>query len=953
MLDTLLSTKLHIPQSRRELVLRPRLTERLDVGLRGKLTLACAPAGYGKTTLVSDWIARAQIAAAWLSLDASDNDLGRFFSYLIAALQQIDPDIGMDIQPILETDADLPIERLLTALVNDIVASGNRFALILDDYHVITEFKIHQALDFLFDHLPPGMHVVLISRANPPMPLGRLRVQGQLTEIREVDLRFTPDEATAFMKDVMGLGLSSAEIERLEARTEGWIAGLQLAALTVRDRADKGERIAAFTGSHRHLIEYLVHEVMARQPEEVHTFLLHTSILERFTALLCDAVVGNQPADQSANGQVGKWANADSQDILEHLERANLFLVPLDDEGHWYRYHHLFADFLLRRLRRTRPDILPELYVRASQWYEDQGMLDEAIEHALAGDDVTRAARVLDESAEAYVFDAQINRLIRWANRLPEEERIKFPRLCIYYAWALQFEYQFEAAESALESAEAYLDATVSVEASTAAAFSASQIAHHARAIRVYIALQRGEPDRAIELARAALEALTGEEVADELLVVHGAVRLGLGIGYFELGQIEAAYRTIQSALSPNQRCGNRYALLSCIHYLMRIDLLSGALGQALARGRKGLLWIEQWSGAGGRRRPLARLLAHIRQTMALVHYERNELDEAVRHIRPATEYYELVGSRYKVRGYALLVDLHRALGEIDAAREWLDKLVQTGLTPGVSLPDTPEAAMIAEKRLLLSRTDSILDDLLVGAARWAETVDLQPDDTLAHRREYESLVLAQIRIAQGRAAEVLPLLERLVAGALGALAGTTARKGRLITFLVVQAVAYHACGQIDAAQDALSRALALGEPEGYVRTFVDYGAPMADLLRQAQARGVAVDYVGKLLAATEGTTKDQGQEPESPMLPQARLPSSVAHTNVGRRPSSPQIEPFNDREMQILRLLAAGLSDRQIAEELYLSINTVKWHNRQIYSKLGVGRRGQAVARAQELGLL
>lgn len=330
-MSTLLSTKLYIPRPHREWVHRPRLIERLDTGFQGKLTLVSAPAGYGKTTLVSDWIARSKIPAAWLSLDASDNDLARFFSYLIAALQQIDPGIGAAIQPILETNADPPveIEPLLTALVNDVAASASRFALVLDDHHVIREFGIHKALDFLFDHIPPGMHMVITCRADPPMPLGRLRVQRELTEIREADLRFTVDETTAFLNHLMGLALSNEDVVNLETRTEGWIAGLQLAALTLQGRADKHDLIAAFSGSHRHLIDYLIHEVMSRQPEKVRTFLLRTSILERFNASLCDALT----------------QESDGKEMLLTLEKANLFLIPLDGERRWYRYHHLFADF--------------------------------------------------------------------------------------------------------------------------------------------------------------------------------------------------------------------------------------------------------------------------------------------------------------------------------------------------------------------------------------------------------------------------------------------------------------------------------------------------------------------------------------------------------------------------------------------------------------------------------
>jgi LuxR family maltose regulon positive regulatory protein len=934
--DTLLSTKLHIPHPHRELVHRPRLIERLDAGFRGKLTLVSAPAGYGKTTLVSDWMTRSKIPAAWLSLDASDNDLARFFSYLIAALQQIHPDIGADIQPILETDADPPdeIEPLLTVLVNDIAASASRFALVLDDYHVITKLRIHRALDFLFDHIPAGMHVVILSRTDPPMPLGRLRVQRELTEIREADLRFTLDEATAFLNDLMGLALSNEDVVNLETRTEGWIAGLQLAALTLQGRPDQHDQVVAITGSHRHLIDYLVHEVMSRQPEEVRTFLLRTSILERFNASLCDAVL-----DEGRNR---------SKEILEKLERANLFLIPLDDRREWYRYHHLFADFLRQRLHEIQPEIVPELYVRASQWYEANGMVDEAIEHALAGDDVTRAAQLLDESVETlFLSSAKVNKVLRWANRLPVEARSKFPRLCIYHAWALQFEYQLEAAESTLALAEAHLAhptkllAAEKPQAEQPASFSASQITNYANAVRVYMALHRGEFDRAVDLALAALRALSEEadkeHPADQMRAVQGAITLALGMGYFELGRMGAAYQALQSALPLNQQAGSRYAALACIQHLMYIDCARGALNRALANGEKGLFWIEEWSRSEGRERRPARMLAHLRRQMSIVHYERNDLDQAAKGLNQATEYYELVQSWSRVDSYALLVDVHQALGDVEAALGYWRKLKRISLAPGLSLPNIPLAAWIAERSLLLGQSRPDLNDLFAQAVGWAETSGLGPNDEFRYAQEYQYLILARVLIAQDRAEEAILLLDRLITSAEGA-----ERNGELISYLSLQAVAHHIRDRTDTALTTLSRALALGELEGYVRTFVDLGPPMREFLQVAARQGVAPDYVSRLLAAFPGV------EPSFPPSPAAGQERREIGDLVLIKP-----EPLSDREKQILRLIAAGLSDREIAEELYLSVNTIKWHNRQIYDKLGVSRRGQAVARAQELGIL
>ncbi len=480
MLESLLSTKLYVPRAHRQMVHRPRLIERMNAGLQGaegdfarKLTLLSAPAGYGKTTLATEWLAelRAQETApklAWLSLDEDDNNVIRFLSYLIAALQQINPAIGVELQPILETETDVPIEPLLTALVNEIAeygansATGAGFVLVLDDYHYLSNFSIHEALDFLIDHIPPCMHLVILTRVDPPIPLGRLRVLRALSEIRQADLQFNLQEATTFLNSLMGLDLSVEDVEALEARTEGWIAGLQLAALTLQDQIDKRDQIAMFSGSHRHLVDYLGQEVMSRQTKEVQSFLLRTSILERFNASLVDAVRGvasTAVEETLTTGAPESTSHAlQSRQILDQMAAANLFLISLDEEGQWYRYHHLFADFLTRRLRESQPEIIPELFTRASQWYESHGMIDEALEFAFDGGDEVRAARLLDENAETLIIlIAAIEKVLLWAGRLPVNVRAQFPRLCIYHAWALQFGYHLDAVEPALALAEAYL----------------------------------------------------------------------------------------------------------------------------------------------------------------------------------------------------------------------------------------------------------------------------------------------------------------------------------------------------------------------------------------------------------------------------------------------------------------------------------------------------------------
>jgi LuxR family maltose regulon positive regulatory protein len=661
--------------------------------------------------------------------------------------------------------------------------------------------------------------------------------------------------------------------------------------------------------------------------------------------------------------------------MLLILEEANLFLIPLDHERRWYRYHHLFADFLRQRLRETQPDIMPELFVRASGWFEAQGMLDEAFHHALVGDDVRRAARLLDENVETLILSgAAVNQVLRWAKELPVDVRAEFPRLCIYHAWALQFEYQLDSVEPTLALAETHLRDTTKLPAS----FPPSQITGHADAIRAYTALRRGEVDRAVDLLLAALKTLTEEEAgkehpagkaersgrrhpAKEVLALRGIIKLGLGIGYLNLGQMEAAYQSLQSALPLNQRTGNRYGALSCIHHLIYVNLARGELNRAYANGETGLLWIEEWSSSEGRLRRPARMLAHSRWQMGRVQYERNDLNEAAGYLHKAIEYYELVGSWWRVQGYARLVDLHQALGDVTTALSYLQRLKHISLTPDLSLPDFPLAALIAERSLLLSRARPDLGDLFAEAVAWGETSGLKPDDDIRYGQEYEYLTLARVLIAQNRAGEAIPLIDRLITAAEGA-----GRNGDLIAYLSLQAVAHHTQGKTDTALPYLSRALALGEPEGYVRSFVHLGPPMRDLLGtlSRQPSAVSQTYIDRLLAAFGDTTMDEGPKtkprpsslapgPSSPVL---RRPPSEPR---GRPPSVPRgeaeglVEPLSDREKQILHLLAARRSYREIAEELYLSLNTIKWYTKNIYGKLGVHKRAEAVSRARELGIL
>lgn len=950
MLDSLISTKLYVPRVRQRLVLRPRLIQRMNNGLQGpegafarKLTLLCAPAGYGKTTLAAEWLAELSAQApapkfAWLSLAEEDNDVIRFLSYFIAALQQVNPAIGAELRLILETETEIPTEPLLTALVNEIAdwganaANGSGFVLVLDDYHFINNFSIHEALDFLIDHIPPCMHLVILSRVDLPIPLGRLRVLRAISEFRQADLQFNMEEATSFFNNLMALDLSAEDIEALEARTEGWIAGLQLAALTLQDRVDKRDQIAVFSGSHRHLVDYLAQEVMSRQSEEVQSFLLRTSVLGRFNASLCDVVrgVGSLAVGKTYIPRIPQSTSqlVQSREILDQLEAANLFLIALDEEKQWYRYHHLFASFLVQRLRESRPEIIPEIFIRASQWYESYGMIDEALEFALNGGDEIRAARILDENGETLIIsNAEIDKILRWAARLPVNVRAQFPRLCIFHAWALQFEYHLETVEPTLAMAEAHLADPASLPRS----FSASQIRGHASAIRAYMAFRRGRPDHSIALSQKALNDLPDEDTRG-VLFLRGVITLGLAIAYKQKGELEASRLAALSALPMNQQAGNRYAAISCILDVIDADIKSGALNRVIANVEKGLYWIKEWSKEEGPRSRPGRLLALLRRALGVVQYERNELNQAAGNLKKASDYYDLTGSWSRFELYATLIDLYQAKGNIDKALSCYRKLKRLSLKPDINLPDVSVHAILAQRSLKLSWARPDLEYLMADAVSWTKTSGLKPTDYFPYEREYEYRVLAQILIAQKKAEEAIPLLDRLIVSA-----DTGGRNGEMIVYLSLQALANYHSGKSDQALIHIARALALAEPEGYIRTFVDLGPGMVELLQFAARNDSNPTYTIELLSVF-------------PALP---APEQLISTSQSRPNTSSQIDPLSEREMQILRLMSARLSNRELAEELYLSVNTVKWYARNIYDKLGVANRREAGSRAKELGIL
>ena len=899
-LDPLLLTKLHIPRPRTHLVPRSHLTERLQQGVERALMLVSAPAGFGKTTLLSQWLAESGRPVAWLSLEPEDNDPTRFLSYLIAALQTLDAQIGATALALLHTPQPPSPEAVLAVLTNDLVDhGGGDLALVLDDYHVITADPIQRGMTFLLEHLPPQLHLILATRTDPPLPLARLRARGELTEVRAAELRFGSAEVRAFLQAVMGLDLPPEAIATLEHRTEGWIAGLQLAALSLRGRADIADFLAAFTGSHRFVLDYLSEEVLRRQPTSVQQFLLHTSILERLSGPLCDAVTGQEG----------------SQAMLEALDRANLFVVALDDERRWYRYHHLFAEVLRSHLQQTEPTLLPVLHRRASAWYEQHDLPAEAVQHALTVPDVELAARLIEPIALPVAFQGQISTVLGWMNALPEAMIRTRPFLCVYYARLLMFTNQLEAVEELLQEAER----------------SAQKLpAEQARTILGWVLAIRGkivgfsDITHAVSLARQALELLPETEViprAGALITAARAYELSGDVTPAIEHEVATAIALIRASTD------NPFAAVSSICLVARLYVLQGRLRQAAATYAQVVQAVP---------RP------EVLQTMysSLYYYfglgdllrEWNELDAAEHHLAQGmalvNETLTLVPFM-AIRGYTALARLQQARGNTHEALAALDALArlakQRHFVPHL-------VAQVAAVRAQLE----LAQGNLAAAIRWADASGQSPnDDDRRYPSEVEYLALTRVRIAEARAdpaspslRDILRLLDRLLQDA-----EPKARMGSVLEILIMRALALEAHGDRTSALSTLQRALMLAEPEGYIRLFVDEGASMFVLLRQAHARSIVPGYVATLLRVF-------GEQHVSD------LPLSSA------RPG-PLEEPLTEREREVLRLLLEGASNREIAHCLVLSVNTVKRHVYNLCGKLGVQSRTQAIVRAKSLNLL
>ena len=883
MTTPLLTTKLYIPPVRPELVSRPRLTERLNEGVTRKLTLVSAPAGFGKTTLVTEWLNSAEHPFTWLSLDENDNDPARFFTYLLAALQRIDPNIGQAAQAMLQAPQPPPPESLLTSLINDIAATSHLFVLVLDDYHLIHTMPIHQQLSFFLEHQPPQMHLVIATRADPPLPLSRWRARGQTVEIRQADLKFTEEETADFLQRVIQLELSSTDVAALRRRTEGWIAGLQLAALSMRGRDDVHQLVQSFAGSHRYILDYLIEEVFQRQPADVQDFLLKTSILDRFTAPLCNAVTERD----------------DSREVLLALEQGNLFIIPLDESRQWYRYHRLFADLLRHRLDMVcGSKQVALLHARASQWYEANGFPTDAVHHALTGFNWDRAATLILNVSESMLKSGEVTTLLAWLQALPDEEMRARPQLCLSYSWALVLTGQIDAAESYLGQAEQTARGERRRTAQDAPALLGEIIAAQA-----YIARARGDDRRTIELSQRALSLLPQAD-----LLSRSVVALNLGIAHWSSGHLTEAEQALIEADHAAQQSGNIYARLTALSFLGTIQAAWGRLHQAAE-------FFRQVIRSGGQSPAIA--YAHIEFSALL--YEWNDLEAGADHLQRGIELGQRGGNvEVQIGSYRTLARLKQAQGDASAALDALQKAHQLAREK-----DVPP--LIRARNAACHVQIALAQDDLATAIRWAEQATEDADASPFY--PLLGLAPARLLLAQNQKAAA--------AEQLASWYETAVRAGWQFGVVEVRVLQALAAPTPTAALAFLADALALAQPEGYVRTFVDKGEPMAALLREAASQGIAPDYVAKLLAEFE-TVPQERRRPEPPPPP-----------------AQPLIEPLSERELQVLRLVAAGLSNREVAEALYISVNTVKTHLQRIYGKLGVSSRTAAATKTQELNLL
>ena len=903
--DTLVSTKLRPSQARSNVVARPRLTERLDREAGRRLTLISAPAGFGKTTLLVEWLrerADGEGSVAWLSLDKGDNDPTHFLTYLVAALRSVEEGIGEGILSALRSPEPPRIEAITGALINELAALPEEITLILDDYHTIDSEAVHGVLSFLLEHLPSNVHLIISSRIDPPLPLSRLRARNQMMKLGAAELSFTLEEAATFLNSVMGLDLSAENVAALEERTEGWIAGLQLAALSMRDRKDIPGFLQAFSGSHRDVLDYLAEEVLDRQPGPVREFLLQTSILDQLSGALCDELTGR----------------SDGQEMLERLEQDNLFVVALDDERRWYRYHHLFRDFLKSRLERERPERVKELHGRAAAWYEQNDLISEAVGHALAAEDHERAADLVERVVGEMWSRGEVMTLLGWLEALPETAKRRRPRLLLEHATALMVVGRLDDVEPLLREAERAAGDSVENSAGQPVGTEDTHrryLLGYVAAIRAWRTVRLGDPQGAIELARQALALLPEHDTRPRSIAA-----FSLAGAYQDVGDLATASAVFAEISERGLAAGQDYMALGAMGHQAELQMARGRLRKAEVILRRALQLAAERGGASVH----ATGEAHV--AMGQLSYEWNDLDSAVHQLKEGMELAKRI-SRFDVLvdGYIGLSRVQRARGEVEGALEAAREA--DGLAQRSGVGEEIVKAAVWKARLHLT-----MGDLATAAFEQERAAGVSGGVPLSVW-DTERIGLARLLVAREEHDEALEMLARIREAA-----EASGKTGEAIEILALEAVALQAKGEKEQAVGTLARTLALAEPEGYVRTFADEGSPMAALLSEvldAKQRGrfapdVPAYYLRKLSAALE---RD----------------ASSAATPAGMELR----EPLSDRELEVLALVEAGKTNQEIADELFVAKSTVKTHIKNIYHKLDARSRIQALARARELGLL
>ena len=891
----LLNTKLSVPPIRPSHVQRMELIQKLDKLREYKLALIVASPGYGKTALVSAWIARSQLKVVWFSIDAGDNDPVRFWDYVIAAIQTLYPDTGEQTLTLLHEPQPLPIETILSTLINELAALPDVLTLVLDDYHVIESPSIHDGIAFLVERMPSQLRLMMTTRIDPPLPLARMRVRNELLELRSSNLRFSPPQIATFFKDVMGLTLTTDQIATLDTRVEGWIAGLQLAGLALQGKSNPAEFIASFAGDHHYVLDYLGDEILDRLPDAMQQFLLQTSILERLNADLCDTVTGA----------------AESYAALEYLDRHHFFVVALDDKRQWYRYHRLFADFLHHRLRLKYPNLGKELHLRASHWFERNGLQAEAISHALAAHDFERTAELVQGIAELLIWRrAEHNTLLGWLSALPDPVMQTYPRLYLYHAWVLHLTNQMSAAQQRIQAAENTLNHT----SETPDPLFAGMLA----AVHSTLTGLHQQFPETLRLSRQALELLPEEAVSWRCMA---AINRGVTCAY--IGEVHEAVEVLSYAMELSQEIGSSFAMLSAFWHLSSLQTAQLAL-RAAENTCQQLAHTSQMAGI--QRFPISGYVALL---LGEINVERNALDAAEPYLLESAEQINPESFPMALlRSYLALSRLKTCQGDTEAADYYWQLAEQLERMSKLQGRSTSLSIFRARRWLAQGNLEAV--------EVWAAANQLELDDEFSYHREDYYLILARFYIARGNQTDkALYLLERMVKRA-----EASQRNGSLIRALVLQALAFAASNDRPKAMTSLLRALLLAEPEQPIRVFVNEGQAIGLLLQNIldiQRKGeltstIAPEYIADLLMALG-----------------KRNPSPIG----SRRAVGHQADRLSERELEVLRLLADGLESNEIAERLFIAVDTARKHIKNIYSKLDVHSRWEAIKHAEMYNLL